>query len=68
MFHALILGVLCEHSMPATMANVIINTAKELVKDKKALDMLSLDRTTVGYKMVHGMQKTFRNETLQIIR
>ena len=58
----MVLGVIAEHSMPMTMAPVVIALAKELAKDSKMLSTLSMDRTSAGYKM-YGLEKTFRDKT-----
>ncbi|XP_033638505.1 uncharacterized protein LOC117299151, partial [Asterias rubens] len=64
---AMVLGVIAEHSMPMTMAPVVIALAKELAKDSKMLSTLSMDRTSAGYKM-YGLEKTFRDKTLAHIK
>ena len=63
----MVLGVIAEHSMPMTMAPVVIALAKELAKDSKMLSTLSMDRTSAGYKM-YGLEKTFRDKTLAHIK
>ena len=40
----------------------IIELAKELAKDTKALLKLKMYRTTASYKMTHGLTRTLRNE------
>lgn len=67
-FQALVLGVVAEHSLPISMAPVIVDTAKELAKDLKALNHLSLERTTASYKMTYGLGKTFLDETIQALK
>ena len=68
LFQALVLGVLAEHSVPMTFAPVLIEAAKELAKDPKALSQLSMDRTSAGYKMKYGMNKTFLDETVTYLK
>lgn len=64
----MVLGVVAEHNLPLTMAPALIDLAKELAKDKKALDNLSMDRTTASYRIRHGLSKTFLEETINNIR
>ena len=64
----MVLGVLAEHNLPFTMAPALIDTAKELVKDKKVLDDLTMDRTTASYKMQYGLKKTVMEKTLHNIK
>ena len=64
----MVLGVIAENSLKLKMAPVIINTAKALAKDKKALDELSMDRTSASYKMQYGLKKTVFQKTLESIR
>lgn len=62
------LQLIAEHSLPFTMAPVLIDVAKELAKDKHVLSELSMDRTTASYKMQHGLKKTVLEGTLENIR
>ncbi len=62
------LGTVAQKSLPFTMAPIIINTAKELAKDKQALQQLSMDRTSASYKMQYGLKKTLMDKTLLNIR
>lgn len=64
----MVLGTLAEQSLPMTMAPVLINLTKELAKDRKALQNLSIDRTSASYKMTHGLAKTIRERTLETLR
>ncbi|XP_060782423.1 uncharacterized protein LOC132889689 [Neoarius graeffei] len=64
----MVLDVVAEHNLPLTMAPALIDLAKELAKDKKALDNLSMDRTTASYRIRHGLSKTFLEETINNIR
>lgn len=65
---AMILGVIAEHSLPLTMAPVILDVAKELGKDRKALASNTMDRTAASYKMTHGLQKTINERTVASIK
>ena len=51
-----------------TMAPVIINAAKALAKDKPALDMLSMARTTASYKMTYGLAASFLEQTVEAMK
>lgn len=57
------LGVLAENSLPFTMAPVIIEAARTLASDSKALEKLHMDRTSASYKMRLGMAHTFHSDT-----
>ena len=65
---ASVLGVITEHSLSLTMAPVLIDLAKDVARDKKALDGLSMDRTSASYKLTYGLRKTFTDYTLNCIR
>lgn len=58
-FQAMVLASLAEHSLPFTMAPVIVDLAQTLAEDKVALSRMKLSRTTAKYKMVQGLGKTF---------
>ena len=62
------MGVLAENSLPFTMAPVFIDVAKALARDQRALDNLSMDRTSASYKMRFGLGLSFHNETLENLR
>lgn len=62
------MGVVAEHSLPLAMASVIVDTAKELAKDPKALNHLQLERTTTSYKMRFGLAKTCLDSTVKAMR
>ena len=72
-FQAIVLGFIAEYSLPMALAPVFVNTARALAKDKQALDMLSMDRTTDSYKLTYGLGASFhekncyRNETESIL-
>lgn len=55
----MILGVIAENGLPFSMGQVIIDTAKELIKDPHALDKVALSRTAASYKMRFGLEKTY---------
>ena len=64
----MVLGVIAEHSLPFKMAPVMINLAKELSKDRRALNDLHMDRTSASYKTTYGLAKTLKGETLSDLR
>ena len=51
----MVLGTLAEHSVPFSMAPVIVELAQTLALDKPALQRMKLSRTAASYKMVHGL-------------
>lgn len=63
-FQAMVLGVLAQHSLPLSMAPVLV----EVANDKKALGHLSMNRATASYKMKYGMAETFQQRTLRNIQ
>ena len=65
---ALVLGVLAEHSLPFSMAEVIVNVSKELSADKKALNHLVMKRASASYKMKFGIAKTFLQATIENLK
>lgn len=67
-YQAMVLGTLAEHSLPFTMAPVIVTLAQTLAQDKVALSRMKLSRTAAKYKMVHGMGKTFSDRIISNIK
>lgn len=65
---ALVLGVLAQHSLPFSMAEVIIDVSKALSQDKKALNHLNMKRASATYKMRFGVAKTFLQTTIENLR
>jgi hypothetical protein len=63
-----LLGTLAEHSYPFTAAPVIIELAKSLARDPKALHHLTMDRTTASYKMRFGLAETFKQNTVNNLK
>ena len=66
----MVLGVLAEHSLPFAMAPLMVDLAKELSRDKHALNRLGLTRTVASYmyKMQLGVAKTFEERLLSTLR
>lgn len=54
---ALICSFIAEHSLPLSIAPYVVSLAKELSRDPKALSKLSMERTTVAYKLKEGMSE-----------
>lgn len=59
------MGVLAENSLPFKMYPVIIDVAKALTRDPKALGQLSMDRTITSYKMVYGLSSTVKDTVVE---
>ena len=55
----LTLGTLAEPALTFTMTHVLTNLAKELAKVPQVLHKLSMDRTSVSYKIKYGLAETF---------
>ncbi|KAK6167395.1 hypothetical protein SNE40_021431 [Patella caerulea] len=58
----MIIGFTSENSLSFSAVPAIINLAKALAADKKALDGLSMNRTTASYKTQFGIGKTFQDQ------
>ncbi|KAJ8300689.1 hypothetical protein KUTeg_022208 [Tegillarca granosa] len=63
--YAMVLATIAEYQLPFTMAPVLVNLAKALSKDQKALNALSMARTTASYKMQYGLAETLHSETIE---
>ena len=46
---------MAEHSLPLVMAPKLIQYAKQCSRNKKALNMVELERTTDSYKLREGL-------------
>ena len=64
----MVLGVLAEHSFSFAMTPVMVDLAKELSRDKHALNRLALTRTVASCKMRLGVAKTFEERLLSTLR
>lgn len=64
----MVLGAIAEHSLPLTMAPVLVELAQNLATDKVALSGMKLSRTAATYKMVYGLGRTFSERTFTNIR
>ena len=59
---------MAENSMPMTYAPVLVNLAKSLACDPKALAELHMDRTTASYKMTHGLAEGFQQKLISSLQ
>ena len=65
---AMVLGFLAEKSLPLSVSPDLIDLAQTLAADKRALDKLTMDRTSASYKMTFGMAKTLTDATVKSIK
>ena len=64
----LLTSFVAEHSLPFTMSQPIIDLAKELAKDPKALDSFSMQRTMCAYKLVDGLNEVIHKRIATDLR
>ena len=64
----MVLSTLAEHSLPLSMAPVLIDLSRNLTKDPKSLAKLSLERTTAGYKLKYGLAKTLLDQIVSCLQ
>lgn len=64
----MVLAVIAEHSLPLTIAPVLVELSQCLAADKAALSQIKLSRTAASYKMVYGMGHTFAERTFSNLR
>lgn len=55
---------MAEHNLPFSVAPSLIDLAKELARDPKALNSLSMDRTSASIKMRYGLANTLLSEII----
>ena len=65
---AMLVGFLAEHSLSFSMSQRIIDLAKELCKDRPALQKLNMHRTTASYKLIYGLGKTVHEQLTEKLR
>nr|XP_055069280.1 uncharacterized protein LOC129450264 [Misgurnus anguillicaudatus] len=65
---AIVLAVIAEHSLPLTMAPVLVELSQCLAADKAALSQIKVSRTAASYKIVYGMGRTFAEKTFSNLR
>lgn len=68
LFQLLLLGVMSEHSMPFSCAPILIDLARALADDPKALAQLSMDRCTASYKTTHGLARGFQEKLINKLK
>ena len=61
----MVLGTLAEQSLPFTSAPVIVELMKQAAKDPDAVANLNMEGSSAQYKMVHGLAKTFHDQTVE---
>ena len=54
-----------EYSMPFTHVPVIVDLAKALAEDRKALSQLSMDQSTTSYKTTYDLAESFKERLVQ---
>ena len=62
---ATVLGFIAENSLSYTLAPRLIELAKTLANDRKALNGLNMDRTTASYKMRFSVGQTCDEELIR---
>ena len=62
---ALIASFIAEHNIPFSAAPHVISIAKELSRDPKALNELSMCRKTVSYKLTQGLSPVLHKRLVQ---
>lgn len=65
---AMLLSFLAEKSLPFTLAPDLLNLVKELSKDKKATNSMTMYRTTAAYKLRFGVAKTFQENLIEDLK
>lgn len=65
---AMVLGFMAEHNLAFSLVPDLIDLAKALAADKRALDELSIDRTSASYKMKYGLGKTMNDNLVKDLR
>ena len=59
---AMVLGFTAQACLPFQHVPAIISLAKELSRDPKALQRLTMDRTSASYKLKYGLSKTIKED------
>lgn len=65
---AMVLAFVAEKSLSFSMVGDIIKLSKALAQDKKALNALSMDRTSASIKTNYGVGKTFEDRLFKILQ
>ena len=61
---SIVVAFLAEHSLSFTLSDKLIELSLELSKDITALKKLKMHRTTVSYKLTHGLTLVWKNELI----
>ena len=61
----MVTAFITEKSLSFSMAEPVIELAKELAKDSQDLAKLHMFRTTASYKMVYGKGKTLNDNLIK---
>ncbi|GBM46665.1 hypothetical protein AVEN_261046-1 [Araneus ventricosus] len=64
-YEAMLLGFLAEKSLPYSLAPDLLHLVKEMAKDEKALNQVTMHRTAASYKMRFGVSKTMKEGLLE---
>ena len=62
------LGFIAENNLSFSMVPKLIDFAKNLAKDEKALAKLHMDRTSASYKMRFGIGQTFQEQVISELK
>jgi hypothetical protein len=65
---AMVLGFAAENSLPFSIVPGVINLAKALASDSKALSSMHINRTTASYKTQFGIGKTSAEHLVDILK
>jgi len=65
---SMVLSFTAENSLSFSLVPGLIDLSKALARDKKALDSLSMNRTTASYKTRFGVGKTFHDIVIDEMR
>ena len=65
---AMVQGFTAENSLGYSVVPKIIKLSKELSRDPRALDKLSMHRTTASCKLRYGLTKTVHEEAVESIK
>ncbi|KAK7504234.1 hypothetical protein BaRGS_00004538 [Batillaria attramentaria] len=65
---ATLLAFLAEHSLPFSLAPDLLDVARRLAEDKKALEKTNLSRTSATYTLTHGLGSACKQELDERLR
>lgn len=65
---AMVLGFAAEHSLSFALVPKVIELTKALAKDQKALESLTMNRTTASYLTRYGVGKTFEHYVTEMMK